>query len=118
MRSRLPLDLIILALLAAVILACAYVAWGSVQTQPPPKQNTPAAAPMRACPYCHGVFAGALNRKGEFRYTNHPFIRLPVTSTEAFETCIVSYRDHLMDCFVAMAKVGAGQLVEIGGEKP
>jgi hypothetical protein len=118
-NHRVRLDLIVgILLTAAVLLFCAFVAFGSVQTQPPPKQSTPAAAPMRECPYCHKIYAGFLDRKGEFHYTNHPFIRLPLSETKSFETCVIGYRDHLIDCFVEMAKVGAGQLVNNQEEKP
>ena len=110
---RVRLDLIVgLLLAAAVLLFCAFAAFGSVQTQPPPKQSTPAAAEMRSCPYCRRIYPGVTGRDGVFRFTGHPYIRMPVSETKSFETCVIGYRDHLIDCFVEMAKVGAGQLVD------
>jgi hypothetical protein len=120
-NRRVRLDLLILALFLAVLLACAYVAWGSTQTQPAPvQQPTPAAAEMQSCPYCHRIYPGVTGRDGVFRFTGHPYIRMPVSETKSFETCVIGYRDHMFDCFVEMAKVGAGQIVDTksGGAKP
>ena len=121
-NRRVRLDLIVgILLAAAVLLFCAYAAFGSVQTQPAPvQQPTPAAAEMRSCPYCRRIYPGVTGRDGVFRFTGHPFIRLPVSETKSFETCAIGYRDHMFDCFVEMAKVGAGKLVDtvLGGAKP
>ena len=121
-KSRVRLDLIVgLLLAAAVLLFCAFAAFASVQTQPSVvQQPTPAAAEMHFCPYCHRLYPGVTGRDGVFRFTGHPYIRMPVSETKSFETCAIGYRDHMFDCFIEMAKVGAGQIVDTipGGAKP
>src|SRR5271169_4300987 len=119
MRRCIRLDLIVLALLVAVFLVCAYIAFASTQIRPPVvQQPTPAAAEMRLCPYCHGLYVGTVEKNGRFRFTDHPFIHMPVTAKDSFETCAVSYRKYLIECFAAMAQAGAGQLVDSGGDTP
>jgi hypothetical protein len=97
-----------LAFLVALLVVAANASASGVT----PQTATPAPVRYIECPWCHGVFTAAVRADGRWVFTEHDYVRIPMSVTAYYETCAATFKKHLAEIVELLRRVSDGRIVE------